>query len=187
MIVPLSVVATDRTRNLQELLRASGTLWHANFDTIPGRLFGKEVEQRLSVFLQVREHHKSIHTTRYHRFMPSQRDQLFSVLQYQNVTRHARVGWTPRISEARELSVLTKLGNDRLGSSEDPQASPLYVHRIIGYYSKAFDFVPFFRNERDGVKKSEDYKEFRITESFREGAVGLLNSGLFYLVLALTQ
>ena len=37
----------------------------------------------------------------------------------------------------------------------------VYVHRIAHYYIKCFDFVPYFANERDGVKKSEDYKPYR--------------------------
>ena len=36
-----------------------------------------------------------------------------------------------------------------------------YVHRIPYNYIKAVDFVPYFRNEVDGRKKSEDYKPFR--------------------------
>ena len=182
LIIPISIICTDRTVILQELLKNAGCSWYANFDTIPGRLFGKEVEQRLSVSLQWRNsEHQKIRTTLYQRFMPSQRDNLFELLQYQNISRFFQLGWIPRVSTNEGVHIIAKLGNTRLESFKIlKQLNPIYIHRIIGYYSKAFDFVPHFKNERDGVKKSEDYKEFCIIEKYKKATLALVNSGLFY-------
>jgi hypothetical protein len=47
---------------------------------------------------------------------------------------------------------------------------------------KALDFVPHFCSERDGEKKSEDYKIFSAPNAHeRETLAALLNSGLFYI------
>ena len=35
---------------------------------------------------------------------------------------------------------------------------PILYHRIVRHFVKAFLTTPFFSNERDGEKKSEDYK-----------------------------
>ena len=46
--------------------------------------------------------------------------------------------------------------------------------------TKAFDFIPHFSNERDGIKKSEDYKEFYFENQESRIVLSLINSSLFY-------
>lgn len=55
----------------------------------------------------------------------------------------------------------------------------LLVHRIAHYYIKCFDFVPYFRSDRDGEKKSEDYKPYAFRESTGR-YVAAINSTAFY-------
>jgi len=56
-----------------------------------------------------------------------------------------------------------------------------YVHRIPYNYVKAFNFVPYFWNEVDGEKKSEDYKPYRVTTpDAAESILAILNSNLFF-------
>jgi hypothetical protein len=56
-----------------------------------------------------------------------------------------------------------------------------YVHRIPYNYIKAFDFVPYFWNEVDGEKKSEDYKPYCLRHRDNERAVlATLSSNLFF-------
>lgn len=88
--------------------------------------------------------------------------------------------WIPRISLPDEVGIIQKLGTKRLVSFKTPKSFPIYVHRIIGYYTKAFNFIPHFRNERDGIKKSEDYKEFSFEQPYYKAALAMLNTGLFY-------
>jgi hypothetical protein len=48
-------------------------------------------------------------------------------------------------------------------------------------FVKCFDFVPFFCNETDGVKKSEDYKPYKFaTSELSDIAVAALNSSTFF-------
>ncbi|MEK7817682.1 MAG: hypothetical protein AAB281_05450, partial [Actinomycetota bacterium] len=52
-------------------------------------------------------------------------------------------------------------------------------------FVKCFDFVPYFRNETDGVKKSEDYKPYRFSGQEQAAiAAAILNTStfLFYFV-----
>jgi len=56
------------------------------------------------------------------------------------------------------------------------------VHRIPYNYVKAVDFVPYFWNEVDGQKKSEDYKPFCLADvNEAKAALAMLNSNLFFL------
>ena len=55
----------------------------------------------------------------------------------------------------------------------------LLVHRIAHYYIKCFDFVPYFRSDRDGEKKSEDYKHYAFRESTGR-YIAAINSTAFY-------
>jgi len=58
----------------------------------------------------------------------------------------------------------------------------MYAHRIASYFVKALTFVPRFSNERDGVKRSEDYKVFILARrQYASVACCLVNSSLFYM------
>jgi hypothetical protein len=62
----------------------------------------------------------------------------------------------------------------------DPSHS-IYAHRIVAHFVKCFDFIPYFWNEKDGIKKSDDYKIFSfkvLSEAFITNA--LINSTTFY-------
>ena len=46
----------------------------------------------------------------------------------------------------------------------------------------SFDFIPYFRNERDGLKRSEDYKIFAFSKADESIiASSIINSTIFYL------
>ena len=56
-----------------------------------------------------------------------------------------------------------------------------YVHRIPYNYIKAFNFIPFFWNEIDGQKKSEDYKPYCLQQATYDFPVlAILSSNLFF-------
>ena len=55
------------------------------------------------------------------------------------------------------------------------------MHRIPYNYVKAVDFVPYFWNEVDGRKKSEDYKPYALADADdAKAALAMLNSNLFF-------
>ena len=66
-------------------------------------------------------------------------------------------------------------------SMSDHNGNELFSHRIVAHFVKCFDFIPYFWNERDGVKKSEDYKVFTFgTKEDASIACAILNSTTFY-------
>jgi len=187
MIVPISCVATDRMEALRSMWQVGSFETHVSLysgDAHPSVLF-QGVKFRLSIVLQFRKASPSIYTTHFQRWLPQGREYLFSLMSYTRVEPHShRLGLIPKVSSTTHSHILGKLcTHDRnLRESVDDTASyHVYCHRIVAHFVKAFDFVPFFHNQRDGEKKSEDYKIFSVnTDGKRDTLVALLNSNLFY-------
>ena len=97
-----------------------------------------------------------------------------------------RLGLIPKLYADLQQSVNKKMIEGfrvRVGNfihNEGPISA--YAHRIVAHYVKAFDFIPFFKNQRDGERKSEDYKVFTVENKGQRSALcALLNSTAFYL------
>ena len=181
MIVPMSLTCTERMKSLQEKIAASGESWISSYesDSNPGQLF-IGVKQNVSILLHQHGQPAHQHTTRLHRFFGEGRDHVFFGVRYANGTpRYLSFGF-PKVSEPIEQTILAKMFQHApLANQMIPGGHPLYVHRIAHYYIKCFDFVPFFRSERDGKKKSEDYKEYSFAAPLGP-YVALINSSTFY-------
>ncbi|MCL4872319.1 MAG: hypothetical protein KJ063_25440 [Anaerolineae bacterium] len=93
-------------------------------------------------------------------------------------------GLVPKIGYFNEVSILEKIWRQTrpLGAYESSHFThPIYAHRIVAHFVKSFDFIPYFWNEKDGLKKSEDYKVFQFnTKKEALLANAALNSNTFY-------
>jgi hypothetical protein len=57
----------------------------------------------------------------------------------------------------------------------------VYVHRIASYFIKSLKDIPYFYNEKEGIKKSDDYKIYTFENSNKSNAfLALFNSSTFY-------
>lgn len=185
LIVPMSLSCTERMITIQKMVRMAGDSWISNYesDSNPGQLFDG-VKQNVSILLGTRYQAKrtSTHTTRLYRFFSEARPVVFPLVQYTLPHRDYLHFGFPKVSESIENRILDKLCahpplRDQL--AERTQGSTLYVHRIAHYYIKALDFVPYFRSDRDGLKKSEDYKEYAFTGP-AQPLVAAISSTTFY-------
>jgi hypothetical protein len=182
LIVPMSLVCTERMTPMQEILREQGTSWLSSYesDSNPGQLFDG-VKQNVSILLHTSGTASRQYTTRLYRFFSEARDFVFAAVEYCNATPKYLAFGFPKISESIESRLLEKLFAHRPLAMQiaKGEGEALYVHRIAHYYIKCVDFVPYFRSDRDGLKKSEDYKEYRFRTPI-EPFVALLNSSAFY-------
>ena len=187
LIVPISCVSTDRMRPLRELWaeqKLSSHVSHYSGDAHPSVLF-QGVKFRLTILIQEKGGTDKTYSTAFQRWYPSGREALFSLVEYTSTEKKFhRMGLFPKIVNDVHASIFEKLIRDNhkvalsIRSSSPYEA---YSHRIVAHFIKAFDFIPFFKNERDGEKKSEDYKIFATgTEEERDALAALLNSSLFY-------
>jgi hypothetical protein len=185
LIIPVSSFATDRMQSLQTVSRSACEVqWISSFEIRPSKLF-EGSDQRLSIVISRASPGPSpsaIYTTKYHRWYREERPHLLAVMGYQDATPYiSRFGY-PKIGTAIDLAILDKLPVGTLEQSFDEESEDcVYWHRIPRYFIKAVDFVPYFRSNREGKKKSEDYKLFKLRRRADKNAVlTLLNSSLFY-------
>lgn len=188
-IVPISCVATARMQPLRDVWRSYQThtwLSHYSGDAHPSVLFNG-VKFRLTIVLQKIKAGAtdSLFTSHFQRWYPEGRQHLFQTVEYASVPAELiRLGLIPKVS-ALGVDCIKKLSSEkrRLGDHVlKASAYTAYAHRIVAHYVKAFDFIPFFRSDRDGEKRSEDYKPFPMGNKDEMLALaGVLNSSQFYL------
>lgn len=192
MIVPMSLVSTARVATARDLLMGEMTeLFISNYsgDAHPSILFSG-VKIRLSIVIGRKKASQNVatklHTTQFLRWYSEARSYLFTAsLFYVAVpTSIMNRGLIPKVGLQLELSILDKrlLQQKTIGDFvHDNGGVSLYVHRIVAHFVKCFDFVPHFWNERDGKKRSEDYKVF-LFSNLDEASVAsaVINSTTFY-------
>jgi hypothetical protein len=188
-IVPISCASTTRMQPLRDSWRRFNTrtwLSHYSGDAHPSVLF-EGVKFRLTIVLQHvgSSGDEGWHTTPFQRWFPDARSFLFNQICYSEIPSNlVRHGLLPKLSieGLTILSAIAKQGKTVARSVVSESVHTAYAHRIVAHYIKAFDFIPFFRSERDGQKRSEDYKPFSfLAEPELEVFTGLLNSSVFYL------
>jgi len=164
------------------LIGLQGILWLSNFDVYPTKLF-EGAKQRLTIFLTsgTKPESKTFSTT-YNRWKPEAREVLIESLTYASTFYDSLLFTFPKTGIPINRTILAKLTNKRRGVfRSDGETPSFYVHRIPYNYVKAFDFVPFFWNEVDGQKKSEDYKPYFLHESaYTKSVLAILNSNVFF-------
>jgi len=183
LIVPLSVFATERMRPLQECLYSQGHfIALSHFDVYPTKLF-EGAKQRLTIIVRRPAISGAFLTTSYNRWFGPFRESLFQVLSYSPARYFATRGYVEKVSGAIHTSVLDRLSKFAAGGIREARTGPdFFVHRIPYNYVKALDFIPYFWNEVDGEKKSEDYKPYAAAgQGLAGAALACLNSNLFFM------
>jgi hypothetical protein len=186
MIVPVSCVATERMqplRNLWDALALHAHASHYSGDAHPSVLF-QGVKFRLTILLQSKGEFRS-YSTRFQRWLPEGRPSLFPLIEYAAVNpAWIRRGLLPKVTNHTHERLLARLCAQRgvIGGAALPLSDyAVFAHRIVAHFVKALDFIPYFESERDGTKKSEDYKVFAVrSPNLRDSLTALLNSSLFY-------
>lgn len=178
LIVPLSIVATSRTKALRGVLRAK-TSWVSCYDMRPSSLF-EGVAQRLSILLATSGEKPMAHLGGFRRWSALERPFLLQVTRYAAIAQSDRTDSWPKLECQLEADILKTLGQRTLQERFSESKESVYVHRIVRYFVKALDFVPLFISA-DGKKgRSEDYKPFGF-QGVDSGVISpILNSSVFY-------
>lgn len=183
LIVPLSIFSTGRMLPLQSILRTGKELLAlSHFDVYPTKLF-EGAKQRLTIVLRGERREGKFVTTRYQRWFNEARNNLFQTLAYGAAVYNNNGGNLEKASQSTHASVLQKLRGFASGEITESRLAPkFFVHRIPYNYVKALTFIPYFWNEVDGEKKSEDYKPYAtLSPKMNGAAVAALNSNLFFM------
>ena len=192
LIIPLSFATTNRMKPLQKLFIDRYKIWCSFFDVYPSKVFAG-AKQRLVIVLTNSKNYTNkinkeinkdeIFTTKYNRWKPLERDNLMENIFYCVSVYQDTISTVYKIDNLIYLTILSKLHQkSKANYSQQKSNVSFYVHRIPYNYIKAFNFIPYFYNEIDGEKKSEDYKPYYLkNDELADVVLSVLNSNLFFV------
>ncbi len=181
LIVPLSLVCTDRTKEVRVLVKKF-PVWISAYDMRPGSLFEGVAQRLIIIVSQNRKNDGHIlFTGGYRRWVVEERPFLIQQTTYSPMSAPERAKPFAKFSLPTEHNILEKIMGIPLGQfSSNEKNNPIYVHRIVRYFVKALNFIPLFIDARGKRGKSDDYKMFRFEKEHNEQIAATLNSTLFY-------
>lgn len=208
LIVPISLCGSTRFQRVrQHLLQRTDTLWLANFEIFPSRLF-EHAFQRLSILLARSAHHSParvpaesasshLFVTRIHRWYAAERAHLMQLLTYTPVTtlqtrptsRTAQVIF-PKLTSPRQEALLAKLplyaGPHRLADQLQDQPGPFFIYyqEATNYWTKAVCHIPYYKKNDVVMRPTHGRCLYFAQEQQARTIMALLNSSLFYLWFA---
>lgn len=180
-IVPISIIATDRTKSLQKIIFSRNINYISSFDVFPARIF-EGAAQRVSIWLSNKNDYPELFTTTYLRWFQSERKYLMESLSYHSNIEHFALGWTARLNSGLEKNILDKIESpDKIARFFNSHGgSTLYIHRIVNNFIKALNFEPYFKDGAGNISHSDDFKIYRADSANEPLLLGILNSSLFY-------
>ncbi|MEZ7890921.1 MAG: Eco57I restriction-modification methylase domain-containing protein [Candidatus Wallbacteria bacterium] len=183
MIVPLSSHSTERMEKLVKNFYSCFDLnyfFNISADANPSKLF-PEVKFRLVIFI-VSNSGKGRFTTKYKRWYAEERENLFSIIDYENSDTVNYKYIIPKITNKLHLSIFTKLINKKGIFITNVGKFNTYYHNTPVNWIRAHTFVPYFKSERDGEKTSTQLKPiFFSTQQDANTTTSIFCSTLFYI------
>ena len=189
LITPHSLAATYRMAPIQKILIDKMNGIYSYFSRRPGKLF-EGADQCLCIVIGAFKDAENLSvadnvSTTYQRWYTEERDNLFGKISYtllQLPQKWEQFHVIPKLGAPIEYKILEKLSKqDSLGNFMLNSGKEFYCHRISRYFIKSTNFIPYFCSERDGIKRSDDFKVYYVTDTLTSIlAVAVLNSSLFY-------
>ena len=190
MIVPMSLVSTQRMRSLQQSLEAGRDCWYSNFAWRPGKLFDT-VNRALSIFVTANPRDDGeTFTTGYMKWNSDDRDHLMPAVRHVRCGRARASFWVPKLSDDLEASMLRKVqsagkpmqefaAQGRAAASK--AGTTIYYRTTGGLYWKVFtDFAPDFVLNGVPGKSSRETTFAVLRKKHAPTAVATLSSNLFW-------
>ena len=195
-IVPISLCSSRRFEVLrQQLLHSTATLWLANFEIFPSKLF-EGAFQRHTILLA---RHQSdqideapiLYVTRIHRWYSAERPYLLPRMYYTQVQTHPRSPLIfPKLAASCQETLLQKVQQKArqttIGNILVHQPTPhfVYYQEATNYWTKAVCHVPFYKKNGLVMAPPHGRLLFFTNEPTAHGIMAILNSSLFYIWFA---
>ena len=190
MIVPVSLVSTQRMLSLQSQISHEGTSWYSNYGERPAKLFsGAEVLLTIVIVA-----HGVGRDTRFvtglRKWSAEQRDTLFPTTCYAVATQPVRAFVVPKFSDPLEKQILEKMWSvrERLGASLRTDTDAKLFYRIGGgRYWKVFTATsPRFVLNGNPSKSSRESTLTFGSAAERDLACAVLSSSTFFWHFSIT-
>jgi hypothetical protein len=172
------------------LISRLGNAWISHFsgDANPSKLF-EGVKFRLNILLGEGGSSFSLWSSQYLKWFAAARPYLFSSITYASAPVDAwHMNLFPKLGSDTALRIVSKVRRQHplVRFMSTSAGDSIYVHRVITVFVKCFSFIPYFRNQSDGVKKSEDYKPYAFSPKSRAQIAAMaLNSSTFFVFFTL--
>lgn len=192
MLVPMSLVSTQRMKPVQELLEEGRHVWYANYSWRPARLF-PSVNRAITLFLATASQRPRTWTTGYQKWRTRERAHLFERLQFVESPRHRSAYWVPKLTTESERPLLERFLRipttvaDFLSADDDP-ARRIYYRTDGGLYWKVFtDFEPAFSCDGQAGKSTRQTSITAAQAAHVVPLIAALSSDLFWWWYTLTS
>ena len=190
MIVPLSLVSTQRMVPLQHFLESGKDCWFSNFSWRPGKLFDT-VNRALTIFVISRPKDTGkTYSTAYLKWHSESRDYLIPKVHYVESPRNRKAFWAPKLGHDIEKSILEKCISisstmeDFVGDSDHT----VYYRTTGGLYWKVFtDFPPRFSVNGVAGSSSRETNFSLAHKGYEKLAVAILSSDVFWWWYTITS
>ncbi|KAA6329615.1 hypothetical protein EZS27_021601, partial [termite gut metagenome] len=183
MIVPVSIVCTDRTETLQKFIKQNYKRVVSSFDIFPAKIF-EGAAQRVAILIlkPKKKEEESFIVSKYYRWFQLEREHLMTNLSFVHNEYFNNITWSARISKKIEIAILKKINhNKQIGRYINSSSySIIYAHRIVNNFFKAVDFEPYFKKGDGTIFHSDDFKIIHCDNEVKPFLICILNSNLFY-------
>ena len=189
LIVPVSLVSTQRMASLQSKLAQNAACWFSNYAERPAKLFnGAEV--LLTIVLTVRGHgNQATYATGLRKWAAEQRDGLFATTSYIESPSVLRGFVIPKYAASLEPIAISKMLSmpARLANAFRRNGVSLFYRIGGGRYWKVFttQSPKFVLNGVPGTSSRESVMKFE-SELERDLACALLSSSIFFWFFSVT-
>ncbi|MFG6097363.1 DNA methyltransferase [Leptothoe sp. ISB3NOV94-8A] len=197
LIVPLSLVSASKMRPALNYLDTQSdycSLLSLSGDAHPSVLFDG-VKMSYVIFTHKISRYnpeRNIFSSKLYRWLSKERKHLFSIIEYIDSPTIRPFDLSPKIGSNTGKIVFEKICSKARKVHENSIKKSDYkilYHRIVRHFVKSLIKTPYFFNERDGEKKSEDYKEiyFQDLESSQIARSILVSSIFYYFFISLSD
>lgn len=184
-IIPVAITCSKRMSKVIEIMKSNSQyLYFSNYDDRPGKLFEMLQHLRASIFISHRKQNcmPTIFSTKYNRWYTCNRNILFDLTQYVDVTKFVNSFTIPKISRPVESDILCHINSTKT-TIENLQgdANKIYYRAAGGGYFllvKPTKSITYIDGELEDVKAEKviSLKNNVLSENIS----ALLSSSLFY-------
>ena len=188
MIIPISLVSADGFYDLRKLLLNSfGINWFSSYSMRPSKLFDG-VEKHLSIWIGSNGMElNKCYTSKYHRWLTSERDTLFDLIQYSQLIVQSQMDVANilfKVGSINECILIDKLTDSRsTAGSFCKKHSEFFIYhtRKLRYFLQFVDTPPKIIGETGEQKETSELKTlFYATSKLKDSALSTYCSTLFF-------
>ena len=189
MIVPLSLVCTQRMQIVQELIEKQRATWYSNYAWRPGKLFD-QVNRALTIFICTQSDKQVAHSTPYQKWNADNREFLIKTLTYTTYLQKRSSFWFPKLTSPIETYSLAKLLQNKSSTPiyKGNTEKKVYYRTTGGLYWKVFtNFSPkfFINGRKDNSSRETSFSIINKNTCIQ--IVSILSSNTFWWWYTLTS